>query len=222
MKKRYFILYSFVLVLLLFVLGSCSKLETDNSLVDTNIKEEHQMESSTSANKDRSPTSNNDSDNLDNHSNSNSTSASNLNESTAENTKIESNEDSQESIKEESESITKNFDLESYLNTNYLIDGTHYKIKSWGEVEGTNRIDYRVDIVPDTKEFSAEITKIFKSGEPYGDKRTETMMNIARNILTDLPEINNKVHIDSVNWVSYDGEFEVMLIQDYEQSTISE
>jgi len=40
--------------------------------------------------------------------------------------------------------------------------------------------------------------------------------------LTELPEINSKVHIDSVNWVAYDGEFQVMLIQDFEQSTIKE
>lgn len=118
------------------------------------------------------------------------------------------------------DSHLKNFDLDTYLNTNYIIEGAHYKTKNLGKIKGTDRIDYKVDILPNTKQFGQEIDTIFKNGAPNEDKRTDAMMNISRNILVDLPVINRKVHIDSVNWVSYDGKSQVMLVQDFEQSTI--
>ncbi|MCM3005898.1 hypothetical protein [Priestia koreensis] len=118
------------------------------------------------------------------------------------------------------DSHLKNFNLDTYLNANYIIEGAHYKTKNLGKIEGTDRIDYKVDILPDTKQFGQEIDTIFKNGAPNEDKRTDAMMNISRNILVDLPVINRKIHIDSVNWVSYDGKSQVMLVQDFEQSTI--
>lgn len=37
--------------------------------------------------------------------------------------------------------------------------------------------------------------------------------------MNELPKINSNLHIDSVNWVSHDGEFSVMLTQDFENSS---
>ncbi|UTE73741.1 MSCRAMM family adhesin SdrC [Rossellomorea marisflavi] len=116
---------------------------------------------------------------------------------------------------------TIDFHLDDYLNTSYRLDGTHYKTESFGKVEGTDRTDYRVNILPDTQDFGQEINAIFTNGTPYEDKRTEAMMKMAETIIKELPATNKEVHIDSVNWVSYDGKTEVMLIQDYEQKTIN-
>jgi hypothetical protein len=119
-----------------------------------------------------------------------------------------------------SNDISKASDLDRFLNEHYGIDNVHFKTKSWGKIEGTGRTGYRVDILPDTEEVGQEINAVFEKGTPYEDDRTAVMMDTASNILTDLPDLHKAVHIDSVNWVSYDGEFQVMLIQDYEKSTI--
>lgn len=44
------------------------------------------------------------------------------------------------------------------------------------------------------------------------------MFEVAERIMNELPEVNDTFHIDSVNWVSNINEFQVMLIQDYENS----
>lgn len=206
MKKRLNSKLAVLIALLLIVLGACSKSNEESSLSDPKIKEENITETLSSSEKDKSPSSNNS-----NNKNHQSTSNSNVEEA-AEDKKIESDEKIQEP-----ESSAEDFDLENYLNANYIIDGVHYKTTGWGEIGGPNRIDYRVEILPDTNEFSEEISNVFKSGI-LENEITQEIVNIAETIMDELPEINSDVHIDSVNWVSYDGEFQVMLIQDYENS----
>ncbi|MFC4403857.1 hypothetical protein ACFOY7_12340 [Gracilibacillus xinjiangensis] len=118
---------------------------------------------------------------------------------------------------EEPDSSAAEIDIEKYLNENYRIENTHYVTKKW-ENEETERADYTVNILPDTKEFGHEINEVFSDGTPYEDDRTKIMFDMAEQIMNELPEINNKVHIDSVNWVSNIDDFSVMLIQDYENS----
>ncbi|XPD22924.1 hypothetical protein ABN702_17995 [Bacillus haimaensis] len=56
----------------------------------------------------------------------------------------------------------------------------------------------------------------FKNGHVKVYEEIETMNEMAKKIMDELPQIEEDIHIDSVNWVSYDGEFSVLLIQDFE------
>ena len=105
--------------------------------------------------------------------------------------------------------------MELHKDENYAIDNTHYVTDSW-ENEDT------VKILPDTKAFGQEINEIFKNGvyvSPNNDERTKEMSDVAPKIMDDLTDEN--VHVDSVNWVSYDGNFVVRLLQDYENSNVN-
>ena len=127
-----------------------------------------------------------------------------------------------ETTETKSDVSEKPLDVKNYLADNFLINNTHYKTDAL-ENENTGRIDYTVNILPDTKEFGQQINEILRNGHnvsPYEDERTENMFNTAEKIINELPKIDNKIHIDSVNWVSYDGEFVVTLIQDYENSNL--
>jgi hypothetical protein len=115
----------------------------------------------------------------------------------------------------EPESGGTDFDAENYLNQHYPIDHTHYITNTW-ENEDTGETELTVKILPETKEFGEEIDDVFKNGSPFlDDERTITMKEIAEDIMFELPETYDSIHVDSVNWVSYDGEFAVTLIQDY-------
>ena len=130
----------------------------------------------------------------------------------------ESDEEKQITTTNESGDGTQKINIDSYLDTNYIIDGTHYETDSWKNEE-TGRTEYIVKILPDTEEYGEEITTAFQDGAD--DERISTMINIAENILNDLPEIDNTVHIESVNWVTYNGDYHITLIQDRDQNTIN-
>ncbi|SES18263.1 hypothetical protein SAMN04487944_12241 [Gracilibacillus ureilyticus] len=115
------------------------------------------------------------------------------------------------------DSSSTDFDLKKYLTENYPLEHTHYVIEKW-ENEGTERLDYTVKIEPDSKEFAQEINEFFQNGTPNEDERTRSMFETAEQIMNDFSEIDNNVHIDSVNWVSNIDDYSVMLIQDYENS----
>ncbi|MGG0738852.1 hypothetical protein [Niallia taxi] len=108
-------------------------------------------------------------------------------------------------------------DVENYLNTHYALDNTHYIAESW-KSEKTGKINYTVNILPNNKAYGQEINNLFKSGIPYEDDRTAAMFEIAERIMNELPDVSDTIHIDSVNWVSNLNDFQVMLIQDYENS----
>ncbi|WP_053217003.1 hypothetical protein [Virgibacillus senegalensis] len=113
---------------------------------------------------------------------------------------------------DESDSNREAFDVGEYLNENYPIENTHYTTETW-ENEETGETEYMVKILPDTKESDEEITGALKNGET--DERIDKMMNLAEKIMDDLTEKTNNIHVDSVNYVSYDGDYGLTLIQDY-------
>ncbi|WP_370294920.1 hypothetical protein [Rossellomorea marisflavi] len=231
MKKRKLFSIMVVVPLLLTLFSACSSQNEDASpSTNTNQKRTSKETSSNPINEenndstksleDETPDTNSDSKKDTNQDTDSSDSSKEDDQNTEETTSsVEPSGDTEHAS--EPDHSTIDFHLDDYLNTNYILDGTHYKTESFGKIEGTDRMDYRVNILPDTQDFGQEINDIFKKGTPYEDKRTEAMMNIAENIIGDLPVINKNVHIDSVNWVSYDGKTEVMLIQDYEQNTIN-
>ncbi|MGF3103027.1 hypothetical protein [Rossellomorea sp. DUT-2] len=115
----------------------------------------------------------------------------------------------------EPENDETGFDVSNYLNKNYPIGDAHYKTSTW-ENEDIGRKELTVNILPNTKEYGEEIDDVFKNGSPFvDDERTIAMKEVAEDIMLELPEAYDNIHVDSVSWVSYDGEFAVTLIQDY-------
>lgn len=128
-------------------------------------------------------------------------------------------EDVKETPSNETEDSTPTFDMEKYLNDNYAMDNVHYVAEKW-ENENTGRTDYTVKILPDTKEYSDEMDEKFKNGHVKVYEEIEALSEIAKKIMEELPQVEKDIHIDSVSWVSYDGEFSVLLIQDFENSDL--
>lgn len=122
--------------------------------------------------------------------------------------------------KEDSKDTTE-FDVENYLNEHYSLENSHFEAVSW-ENEDIATTDYTVNIVPDHKEHSNEMKEKFQNAHMKVYEEIETMTETAKKMMDELPKINSKLRIDSVNWVSHDGEFSVMLLQDYENSSLKE
>ncbi|WP_404469527.1 hypothetical protein [Sutcliffiella horikoshii] len=120
--------------------------------------------------------------------------------------------------KEDATSPTE-FDVENYLNEHYSLENSHFEAISW-ENEDTGTTDYTVNIVPNLKEHSNEMKEKFQNAHMKVYEEIETMTETAGKMMEELPKINSKLRIDSVNWVSHDGEFSVMLLQDYENSRL--
>ncbi|PAD36377.1 hypothetical protein [Terribacillus saccharophilus] len=151
------------------------------------------------------------------------TSNQNSDELVAEETQVENEEGNataDEAANNSQDEVVKenpDFDVDTYLKTNYKIDSTHYVTDTW-ENDVTGRTEYIVNILPDTEEYSEEITEAFKNGAD--DERIVTMINTAENLLDELPQINDEIHIESVNWVTFKEDFHITLIQDRDQNTI--
>ncbi|GAM15729.1 hypothetical protein [Mesobacillus selenatarsenatis] len=114
------------------------------------------------------------------------------------------------------ENLSENMNIDEYLNAHYKIDGTHYETDVWESDSGMT--NYTVKLLPDTEEYSQEINEKFQHGHMKSYEETEMMFDMAKQIMDELPEVKNKSRVDSVSWVSYDGEFKVVLIQDFEKS----
>ena len=114
------------------------------------------------------------------------------------------------------EQLSENMNIDEYLNAHYKIDGTHYETDVWESDSGMT--NYTVKLLPDTEEYSQEINEKFQHGHMKSYEETEMMFDMAKQIMDELPEVKNKSRVDSVSWVSYDGEFKVVLIQDFENS----
>ncbi|AVQ98530.1 hypothetical protein OBCHQ24_05730 [Oceanobacillus iheyensis] len=118
-------------------------------------------------------------------------------------------------------SLGTDLNVEMYLNEHYAIENTHYSLDTW-ENEETGRTEYIVRIMPNTEQFGEEIEEVFENGNPYmDDERTENMFKVAEELLVDLPQLDDKVHIESVLWSTAEDEFPILLIQDRAQSTIN-
>lgn len=147
-------------------------------------------------------------------------SASDENAGTENNSIDDESESEEEASTSTPDSADSALDVESYLNEHYAMENLHYVAEAWEDAD-VDKTNYTVNILPDTKEFGQEISAIFKNGSPYfDDERTIEMFAMAEKIMDDMPAMNDKIHIDSVNWVSYDGSYSVMLIQDYKNSNV--
>ncbi|WP_404819695.1 hypothetical protein [Sutcliffiella horikoshii] len=111
------------------------------------------------------------------------------------------------------------FNVEDYLNEHYSLANSHIETVSW-ENEETGKTDYTVNIVPSLKVHSYEMKEKFQNAHMEVYEEIETMTETARKMMEEMPKLNSKLRIDSVNWVSFDGEFTVMLLQDFENSSL--
>ncbi len=114
------------------------------------------------------------------------------------------------------EQVSENMNIDEYLNEHYKIDGTHYETDVWKSDSGMT--NYTVKLLPNTEEYSQEINEKLQDGHTKSYEETEVMFDMAKQIMDELPEVKNKSRVDSVSWVSFDGEFKVVLIQDFENS----
>lgn len=132
---------------------------------------------------------------------------------------LEDKEESQPSETDDAsgEQPSENMNIDEYLNAHYKMDGTHYETDVW--VSDSGMTNYTVKLLPDTEEYGQEINEKFQNGHEKSYEETEKMFEMAKQIMDELPEVKNKSRVDSVSWVSYDGEFKVVLIQDFENST---
>jgi hypothetical protein len=225
LKRRNKFFFAVLLSLIVSVLGACSNSSEDNSsAADTEKKEMSETAPDTEKhNQVDSDKGEQTSENLDTNKNtesdknsaedkSDASHAASEEESPADASKSSAgNEDKQIAADSNSENT---FDIKNYLDANYAIEGVHYVTDTW-ENKATGKVECIVNILPDTKEYSNELNEVFHSNKGlYEDERTDKLDKTANAIIRDLPEINSNLHIESVNWVSYDGEFHVTLVQD--------
>ncbi|WP_413632787.1 hypothetical protein [Mesobacillus jeotgali] len=114
------------------------------------------------------------------------------------------------------EQLSENMNIDEYLNAHYKIDGTHYETDVWESDSGMT--NYTVKLLPDTEEYSQEINKKLQDGHRENYEETEMMFDMAKQIMDEVPEVKDKSRVDSVSWISYDGKFKVILIQDFVNS----
>lgn len=133
------------------------------------------------------------------------------NENEADKNKKEQAEIRNETVKQETddEEDYKNDDINShglendvlqYLKTHFPIKGTHYEVSEGQKNESTGRKGYTVDIIPNDKDALKEIYKPLKGEKPYENERVEELFQVAENILFELPEVYDDIHVHSVYW----------------------
>ncbi|QTM98439.1 hypothetical protein ERJ70_03475 [Sediminibacillus dalangtanensis] len=211
MKKMKFFFGVMMAALLLISLGACSKANDEtSSTTDTSTKEET-VDSSSSTDKDSGDSESNKQEEAGDEPGNEDEKEQNTSEADHE-SDTETADEQTNTNTDGSDGKKEDLDVEEYLNENYAIKNTHYETETW-ENEDTGETECMVKILPDTKESDEEITGALKNGE--NNERIDTMMNLAEKIMDDLTEKNNNIHVDSVNYVSYDGDYGLTLIQDY-------
>ncbi|WP_442858825.1 hypothetical protein [Bacillus sp. SB49] len=120
----------------------------------------------------------------------------------------------EEAHAEEAASDSSSNSIDTYLQENYKVDQAHYETDVWESDSGVTNLT--VNLMPDTEAYSQEMDKKFQNGQSEVEEDIESLFDVAARIMKELPE--EKGRVDSVNWVSYDGESTVTLIQDYEHS----
>jgi cytoskeletal protein RodZ len=201
MKRLFFVL----LTTLLFMIGACSNQGGEDTAADSTQNPEENSEAS-SGTSEKAGEAENEDDSAETSQQSD--------DQEASSSPDEIGVSGESETANEHNSEDKDFDIESYLDKNYAIDNTHYKADIWKNEE-TGKSEYTIKIIPDNKEFSEEINKKFQNAGTETYEETELLFNKAEQIINDVPKINDQFHVDSVNWVSYDGTSNVMLIQDF-------
>lgn len=219
LRKRYSV--AILLTVSIIVMGACSKSNEESaSNANAQTKEESKAAPSNSSENDMKDKNNKDEEEsfaANSELVSESENKQNFDEAVDEETQDDNEEENltadEVANKSQDEPVKENpnFDVDTYLKINYKIDSTHYVTDTW-ENDDTGRTEYIVNILPDTEEYSEEITEAFKNGAD--DERVVSMINTAEDLLDELPQINDRIHIESVNWVTFEEDFHITLIQD--------
>ncbi|WP_176140626.1 hypothetical protein [Halobacillus salinus] len=123
---------------------------------------------------------------------------------------------SSETGKEEKDVAEQEKDIDTYLNEQYTIDQMHYETDEWESESGV--LNYTVKLLPDTEAYSLEMEKQLQYANGELNEEVEALFDTAERIMEELPERQEQSRVDSVSWVSYNGDATVTLIQDFENS----
>lgn len=118
-----------------------------------------------------------------------------------------------------------NFDILAYINTNYPLTGAHYQVGFANRNSQTGRDEYVITILPDDQENDQLLTGSLRTVENKTPEQTEISERIfqkARDIISILPKQDATIHIHHVGYVSYDGSYDLLLIQDRAQDTLKD
>lgn len=105
-----------------------------------------------------------------------------------------------------------------YIQENYNIEGMHFSVETSIFNQETNRQEFIVNILPNTKEDDENVKKALKESAFAGE--LALMDSTSREIIYTLPTIYADVHIHHINYVYYDGSDSVMIVQDRAQDTL--
>src|SRR5699024_11959841 len=87
-----------------------------------------------------------------------------------------------------------------YINKQFHIKGTNDEGSERQKNESTGRKSYTDDIIPNDKDALKEIYKPIQGEKPYENERVEELSQVAENILFELPEVYDDIHVHSVYW----------------------
>ena len=143
-----------------------------------------------------------------------------LNEAlTTEKKDIPSTESNAETSSAEKIELSSKEDIDQYLENYYPIEGIYYECSEGTFSEAISRIEYDIYLHPETQTDDEYITDILKEGEKvYEDKRTSYIMATAKKIISDLPLIDENIHIYLISWLG--SNHSTLLIQDRAYDTI--
>lgn len=105
--------------------------------------------------------------------------------------------------------------LLEYLEINYPIDGMHYEISDSTYNIETLKYDYDVYIVSNSKENDSYMEDFVTQQVQEMNAKVKNIFDVAKSIITEIPEINNEIHIYLVSWIASDNSASALLIQDY-------
>ncbi|ALS01085.1 hypothetical protein ATZ33_06800 [Enterococcus silesiacus] len=194
------------LILILLFIAGCSKQSTDTTTKETSYTSTSSTHSASSVEKKQTKS----------DTSTAKISTSNSTETT-QTTSVESTKSSSSAPAEQENA--QSFDLVSYLTANYPITGAHYTASEDSFNKETGRKEYSVTILPDTIESDQTITGSFK--EDHGvSGMSAAVIDAANRLIADLPKVDTSLHIHHVAWISYDGSYDLMLVQDRAQDTL--
>lgn len=136
----------------------------------------------------------------------------------------ESSENTETTAPSTTESAPTAVDIQTqlldFLNQNYPLNGAHYQISFSFANTDTGRDEYQVAILPDSVEDDAVITSAFRNGGPDSVEITNRIETKARDFTYALPQNFTSIHIYNVEYISYDGSYQLTVVHDRAQDAI--
>lgn len=131
------------------------------------------------------------------------------------------------SFKKTSVNLTNEAQLLTYLMENHSIAGVHYEVSRTPRPNTTTgKYNYAITMLPDNKEVDEQISTALKEiAKQYQknvveDTNCVALFTQAREISTTLPLLEETIHVEQVSWISYDGSFGYLFLQETPQTVL--